>query len=99
MALAEGFNLSCPFAGQEGAYSIDEAAAGLHQLRSKIEQPRLHRNQAIEPLGREPPAAFRIAAPRSASRAGRIDKHQIRLAAPFVEVVQLARRVQQLRLD
>ena len=42
----------------------------------------MQRDDAVEPRRRQPPAAFGIAPPGSASRARRIDEHDVRLTCP-----------------
>src|SRR5690349_20817353 len=99
MALEEAFDLPGPLALEERADGVHETAARLDQLSGNAEQPLLHRNDAVEPLRREAPASFGIAAPRAGSRARRVDQDEVGRIAPFTEPVQLMRRVQQQRLD
>jgi hypothetical protein len=93
MALKEALDLVCAFAGQERADGIDDAPTGLDELRGNIEQALLDGNEAIQPLGRQPPTPLRIAAPGSAPGAGRVDETQVGVGLPVGEFRQLFRRV------
>src|SRR5256885_4530306 len=92
-------NLPCPFAGQKRADRINQVTAGPDQLCGDFEQALLGFDQAVEALGGKPPSPFRVAAPRAAARAWRIDQYEVGGSAPVVELFQLARRAQQARLD
>src|SRR5438270_7896991 len=99
MTVEKDGNLRCPFAGQERAHRIDQPALRPNELRRYSEQALLGFDEAVEAVGREPPPAFRIAAPGAAARAWRIDQHQVGTCAPIGEVVEFARRTQQARVD
>src|SRR3954463_13969312 len=99
MADEEGLNLPCPFAGQKRADRIDQPAPGTDQLGTDIEQPQLACDQAVQPLGREAPTTLRIAPPRAAARAWRIDQDEIGLCAPVGELRELIRRVEKPHFD
>src|SRR5581483_3833153 len=95
----EALNLPCPFAGQDRAHGVDEPAAGLHQLRTDPKQPLLRGYEPVEPFRRQPPPAFRIAAPRSAPRAWRIDQDEVGFSAPVCQLLQFLRRAKQSGFD
>ena len=99
MAVLEALDLPWPFPGQQRANRIDQAPTGADQFRGNIQQPLLGGTEMFEPPRGEPPPAFRVAPPRPASRAWRIDEDQVRLGAPFGQLFQLARRAQQARFD
>ena len=60
---------------------------------------RLQRDHFVEAVGAEPPASLRIAPPRPAARAGRIDQHDVGLAFKVFELLGLAPAVEQAGLD
>src|SRR3954468_23565604 len=99
MADEEGLNLPCPFAGQKRADRVDQPAAGTDQFRADIEQPLLYCDQAVQPLGREAPTTLRIAPPRAAARAWRIDQDEIGLRPPVGERDELIRHVEKPHFD
>src|SRR5438270_6952537 len=92
-------NLPCPFAGQKRADRINQVTAGPDQLCGDSEQALLRFDQTVEALGGEPPSPFRVAAPRAAARAWRIDQHEIGGSAPVVEPFPLERPAQQAYSD
>ena len=57
------------------------------------------RSKPFETLGRQPPAPFGIAAPGAASRTGRVDQDEVGFATPVIELLKLARRIEQPALD
>src|SRR5689334_18671183 len=99
MALKEAFNLPCPFAGQERADGVDEAASGPHQLCPDVEQALLRRYHPIQALGSEPPSAFGIAPPCPAAGTRRVDEHEVRFSMPVGKLDEFRRSVEQSRLD
>src|SRR3954451_1216496 len=99
MTLEEVVNLPCPFAGQERTDCIDEPSAWANQFRGDVEQALLNSNEPIKPLRREAPSAFRVTAPRPASRARSIHQNQVRLAAPLGKFFQFLGRTKQNSLD
>src|SRR6185437_7761555 len=99
MALEKAVDLPCPLAGQERADRIDQASARADQIGAYVQQALLNANQSVEPLRSEPPAAFGIAAPRSASGAGRVDEDHVSHSTPAGEIFKLVRWVEQACFD
>src|SRR5947209_19683171 len=99
MADEEGVDLACPFAGQNRAYCIDQSAARPDQLGGDVEQALLDSGEALEPLGREAPAAFRVAPPCAAARARRIDQDEVGRRAKIGKLGELAGWAEQARFD
>ena len=63
-------SLAAPSRGEDRTDGIDEGSARLDQRRGDVEQARLQRRPRVEPLRRQPPAAFRIAPPGARAAAG-----------------------------
>src|SRR5689334_15102141 len=99
MAFQEALNLPCPFVGQKRTDRIDEVAPRSHQLGTDVEKALLKPYETIEPLRRQPPAGFGVAAPSAASRARCIDQHKIGLCVNVREFRKLVRGTEQVRLD
>src|SRR6476661_11277684 len=99
MASEEAVNLPCPFAGQDRAYRIDQAPAGLDHRSAEIKQMLLDGDDPFEPPGCQTPAALRIAPPGPAARTGRVDQDEVGPVAPVGQLGKLVGRVQQPRLD
>src|SRR6476646_1556049 len=99
MAAKEALNLPCPFAGQERAHGIDQATTRADKLRCIVEQTLLRSSQPLKPLSRQTPSPFRIAPPRPASGAWRIDQDEVSLVAPVSKLVELMGRTEQACLD
>src|SRR4051794_18683406 len=99
MTAEEALNLPCPFAGQQRAYGVDQAASGTDQLGADVEQPLLERDDAVETLGRQSPATLGIAPPRPAARTGRVDQDQVRPAGPIYNLGDFVGWVEQTSFD
>src|SRR3954469_19353871 len=91
--------LLASFLGQDRADRVDQMTARPQQFCRQIEQSGLKCNDLLQPLCRQPPARFRIAAPGSAPRAGGVDEHKVELAAPLPECLGLSPRIEKMGGD
>ena len=84
---------------EDRAGGIDQRPARLDQRRGEVEQFRLQRDDAVEPLGRQPPAPLGIAPPRPRPAARRIDQHDVGLPGEIGEHLRFLARVEQAHCD
>src|SRR5689334_13728491 len=99
MACEEGRRLACSFPGQQRTDGIDKTSTGPDQFGADIEQALLDGDKPLQPFGGQAPSALWIAPPCATSGAWRVDEHDVGLAAPVRDLVQLLGRIEKTRFD
>ena len=70
--------------------ALRRVAAALNERRTDREHMPLLPGEALQPIGRQPPARFGIAAPSAGAGAGRIDQHEVGAAGEVGDRIALA---------